>query len=51
MEILKNKYVGPLRPWGRYEILFETETSKVKRIIVKPQQRLSYQYHERRKEA
>ena len=51
MEILKNKYVGPLRPWGRYEILFESETSKVKRIIVKPQQRLSYQYHEKRKES
>lgn len=51
MEISNNKYAGPLRPWGRYEILFETETSKVKRIIVKPKQRLSYQYHEKRKEA
>jgi len=42
---------GPIRPWGRYEILFESEICKVKRIIVKPQQRLSYQYHFKRQEA
>lgn len=42
---------GPIRPWGRYEILFESDTCKVKRIIVKPKQRLSYQYHFKRQEA
>ena len=34
-----------IRPWGHYEILLDTEYCKVKRIVVKPRQRLSYQYH------
>ena len=38
------------RPWGNYEILSTTETSQVKRITVKPGQRLSLQTHERRSE-
>ena len=38
------------RPWGRYEILLDSEYCKVKRIIVKPRQRLSYQSHEKRDE-
>lgn len=38
------------RPWGSFTILEETATYKVKRIVVKPGQRLSYQYHERRSE-
>lgn len=42
---------GPIRPWGRYEILFESDHCKTKRIIVKPKQRLSYQYHHKRREA
>ena len=33
-----------VRPWGHYEILLDTKYCKVKRIIVKPLQRLSYQY-------
>lgn len=40
-----------IRPWGHYEILLDTEYCKVKRIVVKPQQRLSYQYHHHRQEA
>jgi len=40
-----------IRPWGHYEILLDTEYCKVKRIVVKPQQRLSYQYHHKRQEA
>jgi len=40
-----------IRPWGHYDILLDTEYCKVKRIVVKPQQRLSYQYHHKRKEA
>ena len=39
------------RPWGSFENLLEEDYCKVKRIIVKPGQRLSYQYHHKRGEA
>ena len=39
------------RPWGSFEHLLDTNYCKVKRIIVKPDQRLSYQYHHKRSEA
>ena len=42
---------GPIRPWGKYEVLLDAEYCKVKRIYVKPGQRLSYQYHHKRQEA
>ena len=38
------------RPWGKYEILLDTATCKVKKITVNPGQRLSYQYHQHRAE-
>ncbi|MFH2204473.1 MAG: phosphomannose isomerase type II C-terminal cupin domain [Elusimicrobiota bacterium] len=38
------------RPWGSWEILLEEPTYKVKRIIVKPAARLSYQRHSKRQE-
>ena len=38
------------RPWGSFEHLLEEGYCKVKRIIVKPGQRLSYQYHHKRSE-
>ena len=38
------------RPWGFYEILMETETSKVKLISVSPNQKLSLQKHKYRTE-
>ena len=38
------------RPWGRYEILQESDAHKVKCIWVYPGKRLSYQRHERRAE-
>ncbi|MBI3652500.1 MAG: phosphomannose isomerase type II C-terminal cupin domain [Acidobacteria bacterium] len=38
------------RPWGMYEVLDEGQTFKVKRIEVKPGQRLSLQSHENRSE-
>lgn len=38
------------RPWGTYEVLLDAENVKVKRIIVNPNQRLSYQYHHKRQE-
>jgi len=39
-----------IRPWGRYEILQESSTFKVKSIWVKPHARLSYQKHKYRAE-
>ena len=38
------------RPWGSFEHLLDESYCKVKRIIVKPGQRLSYQYHHKRSE-
>ncbi|NDF42958.1 MAG: cupin domain-containing protein [Actinobacteria bacterium] len=38
------------RPWGRYEVLQESETHKVKCIWVNPGKRLSYQRHKFRAE-
>lgn len=39
------------RPWGKYFVLFDELHFKMKRIEVKPGQRLSYQYHHHRQEA
>jgi mannose-6-phosphate isomerase-like protein (cupin superfamily) len=36
------------RPWGRYEILFDSPTYKVKKITVNPSSRLSLQSHNHR---
>ena len=38
------------RPWGRYEVLQESSTHKVKCIWMKPGARLSYQRHKFRAE-
>jgi mannose-6-phosphate isomerase len=38
------------RPWGSWEVLDEAAGYKVKRIIVKPHARLSYQTHAHRSE-
>ena len=38
------------RPWGSFENLLDADYCKVKRIIVKPGQRLSYQFHQKRTE-
>ena len=37
-------------PWGRWEVLLDEPTYKVKRITVLPDKRLSYQKHFRREE-
>jgi mannose-6-phosphate isomerase len=39
-----------IRPWGEYWVLEDADTHKVKRIVVKPGGRLSYQYHHHRSE-
>ena len=38
------------RPWGRYEVLQESPSHKVKCIWVSPGKRLSYQRHQKRSE-
>jgi len=38
------------RPWGTYEVLLDDENCKVKKIIVNPNSRPSYQYHYKRSE-
>ena len=38
------------RPWGTYEILYDGPKCKVKKIIVKPGHKPSYQYHFKRNE-
>jgi mannose-6-phosphate isomerase len=38
------------RPWGSYLVLADESDHKVKRIVVRPGNRLSYQRHERRSE-
>jgi len=38
------------RPWGSFENLLDEDYCKVKRLIVKPGQRLSSQYHHKRSE-
>ena len=38
------------RPWGSYDILSDAPDCKVKIITVKPQQRISYQFHYKRSE-
>lgn len=39
-----------IRPWGEYFVLEDAPTHKVKKIIVKPGGRLSYQFHHHRAE-
>ncbi len=38
------------RPWGYYQVLYENEQCKIKKITVKPGQRLSLQSHQKRRE-
>jgi mannose-6-phosphate isomerase len=38
------------RPWGNYTVLDDAQDHKVKRIVVLPGKRLSYQTHSRRAE-
>ena len=38
------------RPWGKFEILLDSDDCKVKQITVNPNSKLSYQYHHKRKE-
>jgi mannose-6-phosphate isomerase len=53
MKLTDDQNISPViedRPWGRFIILDECDTFKVKRIEVWPEKRLSYQRHSRRAE-
>ena len=39
-----------MRPWGEFFVLSDEPTHKVKRLVVRPGQRLSYQSHKQRSE-
>lgn len=38
------------KPWGYYEVLESTPTRWIKKLTIKPNQRLSYQSHTKREE-
>ena len=40
-----------IRPWGEYEVIHNEPSYKLKRILVNPGHRLSYQYHLKRSES
>ena len=42
--------VSDERPWGNFTVLDDAEGHKVKRMVVRPGKRLSYQRHARRSE-
>ena len=48
--VIWNKKEIETRPWGTYEVLLDDVNVKVKRITVNPNSRLSYQYHQKRRE-
>jgi mannose-6-phosphate isomerase len=39
-----------IKPWGSYQNLLESEDCKVKKIVITPNNRPSYQYHFKREE-
>lgn len=39
------------REWGKYQVLFSTDTYRVKRLVIDPGAALSNQYHHHRKES
>ena len=45
-----NNHPTEERPWGKFEILVDSDYCKVKRITISPGQRPSYQYHHKRSE-
>ena len=56
-EALKNRndsrteyHMYDYRPWGYYEILKEEKTYKIKKLIVNPGKKISYQLHKKRSE-
>jgi len=50
MNLLAQQHPLVSAPWGNWQILDEHKSYKVKRVLIKPEQRLSYQSHEKREE-
>lgn len=50
VDSLKEEHTKIRRSWGTYEVLYECNEFKIKKIIVDPQQSLSLQRHEYRSE-
>lgn len=50
MPYRKRKNMKENRPWGYYEVLYESDRSKTKIIHIEPNQKLSYQRHQKRHE-
>jgi mannose-1-phosphate guanylyltransferase / mannose-6-phosphate isomerase len=48
--VATKEHVTVYRPWGRYTVLYDAPGFKVKRIEVKPGQKLSLQMHHKRNE-
>ena len=47
---IADQYNFEYRPWGKFEVLLDTDECKVKKIVVDPSKSLSYQYHFKRSE-
>jgi mannose-6-phosphate isomerase-like protein (cupin superfamily) len=47
---VEKEIITEYRPWGYFCVLEEQETYKVKKLVVKPNQRLSLQLHHHRDE-
>lgn len=50
MQMSQDIFYTEERPWGFFAVLEEGDNYKVKKIVVKPKQRLSLQLHKHRKE-
>lgn len=50
MELTDTKYQKVEAPWGTWQVLDDSDDFKVKKIIMQPGQRLSYQMHYKREE-
>tara|TARA_R110002074_G_scaffold306041_1_gene477100 strand:- start:1466 stop:1843 length:378 start_codon:yes stop_codon:yes gene_type:complete len=42
--------VTDIRPWGYFLVISNEQDYKIKKIIINPKSRLSYQYHNKRQE-
>ena len=47
---IKQLPVTDIRPWGYFLVISNEQDYKIKKIIINPKARLSYQYHNKRQE-
>ena len=48
---MKDRNAESVRPWGYYDILLDSDYCKVKKLVIKPKEQTSYQYHHHREES